>query len=86
MLDDVTLYRPDPTASSELAGYREVLTGDGRPFAERPVRYRNFVFDLREPPGTRQEYFVRVRTASSLNTPFHAWSPRPSPRRRRRSS
>lgn len=75
MLDDVVLYSPDDARPWDVAAYRSTVVGDRHPFAARPLAYRTFVFDMQEPGGATRVYYVRVRTESSLNTPFHAWSP-----------
>jgi len=75
MLDDVVLYSPDDTRPEDVTAYRATVVGDRHPFGARPLAYRTFVFDMQEPAGATRVYYVRVRTESSLNTPFHAWSP-----------
>jgi signal transduction histidine kinase/DNA-binding response OmpR family regulator len=71
MLDHVTLFEP----LGDGSGYRATQTGDRFPFVERDIDHRNFVFELSSPPRQERDYFLRVRTSSSVNLPMHAWSP-----------
>jgi len=68
-LDDLTLYVPRPDG-----GFDARATGDQRPFAQRDLAYRNFVFMLEEPPGKRQVYYLRVQTVGSMEIPLLAWT------------
>jgi signal transduction histidine kinase len=67
-LDDVRLYVPRATG-----GFDVRHMGDRLPFAQREIVYRNFLFSLREPPGT-QTYYLRVHTSGSVTLPLHAWT------------
>ncbi len=67
-LDDVRLYVPRASG-----GFEERHTGDKLPFAQREIVYRNFLFSLAEPPGTRT-YYLRVRTSGSVTLPMQAWT------------
>jgi signal transduction histidine kinase len=69
-LDVVELFIPDDAGSA----YRSRLTGDSRPFSERDLRTRNFVFTLEEPAHATRTYYLRVRTTGSLNLPLRAWT------------
>jgi signal transduction histidine kinase len=68
-LDDVTLFVPRAGG-----GFDARRTGDMRPFKQRDVAYRNFVFSLREPPRTARTLYLRVATAGSVTLPLVAWS------------
>jgi signal transduction histidine kinase len=75
LLDEVTLYVP-----RALGGFDARETGDLRPFAQRDVAYRHFVFELDEPARgarpTPRTYFLRVASTGSVNVPMVAWSTR----------
>ncbi|HEX5660627.1 MAG TPA: sensor histidine kinase [Polyangiales bacterium] len=68
LLDDVTLFTP------RARGFDARRTGDLRPFVQRDIAYRNFVFSLHEPPHGQQVYYLRVQTSSSMMLPLRAWS------------
>jgi signal transduction histidine kinase len=68
LLDDVTLFTP------REGGFDARRTGDVRPFAQRDIAYRNFVFSLREPPNAERVYYLRVQSSSSMSLPLSAWS------------
>jgi two-component system, sensor histidine kinase LadS len=70
-LDDLTLYVPQPGA-----GFTARCTGDMRPFDQRDVAYRNFVFSLEEPARSQQTYYLRVASSGSLTLPLAAWTPK----------
>ena len=69
-LDDLRLYVP--TAEG---GYRETQTGDHRPFGERPLAHRLFVFPLNLPEPGLYSLYLRVQTADSLAVPIRLWGP-----------
>lgn len=69
-LDDVRLYAPDG------AGYGEaVRVGDRRPFAERPMRHRYFIFPVNLPADRVATFYLRVQTADTLTVPIRIWRP-----------
>ena len=68
LIDYVDLYSPAADGT-----YREFKTGDRNPFAQRDVVDRNFVFHLDPGPGMHT-YYVRFKTASSLNFTPLMWS------------
>ncbi|MET0283367.1 MAG: 7TM-DISM domain-containing protein [Polyangiales bacterium] len=68
LLDDVTLFTP------REGGFDARRTGDMRPFAQRDIAYRNFVFSLREPARGERVYYLRVQSSSSMSLPLSAWS------------
>ncbi|MEY4512484.1 MAG: hypothetical protein RLZZ450_4606 [Pseudomonadota bacterium] len=68
-LDDLTLYVPRGDG-----GFDVRATGDSRPFAQRDLAYRNFVFMLQQPPGEPRVYYMRVRTVGSMSVPLLAWT------------
>ncbi len=66
-LHHVELY--SPTAH----GFQRIVTGYARPFAERPVIHRNFVFSLRVPPESTATYYLRVASGTGLDVPAALW-------------
>ncbi len=70
LLDSIALYTP-------AAGnrYAVVVSGDHLPFHDREIQYRNFVFEIRLPPGAAQTYYMRCETTSSMNLPLTLLSP-----------
>jgi class 3 adenylate cyclase len=51
------------------------VTGDARPFSQRPIEHRNFVVPLTLPPGARLDVVLRVRSTTSLQAPVTLWEP-----------
>ena len=74
LLDNVTFYEPRDVSDTGPS-FDRIDTGDRKPFAQRPVRHRNFVFPVAAPSGAERTYYLRVSTTSSVNLPLHAWSP-----------
>jgi signal transduction histidine kinase len=68
-LDNVTLYVVRKHGPQE-----QYLTGDMRPFAERPVAHPNFIFPLEAGPGEEFDLFLRVATTGTLSVPLRAWN------------
>jgi two-component system sensor histidine kinase/response regulator len=66
-LHHVELYTP--TAH----GFQQIVTGHTRPFAERPVMHRNFVFSLRLAPESQATYYLRVASGTTLDVPATLW-------------
>ncbi len=67
LLDDISFYRlVDNTVVDTI------FTGDKRPFAERPVQHRAFLFPI---PASEQEHTIvlRIRSTSSIQTPLVLW-------------
>lgn len=67
-LDDVVFYVPGGGD-----GFREVRTGDARPFYPRQVDHPNMLlrFDLQ--PGQLKTVYIRVETAGSMILPLKVW-------------
>jgi signal transduction histidine kinase/CheY-like chemotaxis protein/HPt (histidine-containing phosphotransfer) domain-containing protein len=57
-------------------GYAHTATGHARPFAERIVNHRHFVFPLHIPAGTELTYYLRVATGTTLDVPTKLWEPK----------
>ncbi|HJV84415.1 MAG TPA: 7TM diverse intracellular signaling domain-containing protein [Noviherbaspirillum sp.] len=68
-LHEVDLYAPGPD------GFIRMATGHARPFAQRPINHRNFVFPLHLPPHTEQTYYLRVASETSVDIPSRLWEP-----------
>ncbi|HEX4870353.1 MAG TPA: ATP-binding protein [Moraxellaceae bacterium] len=62
VLDRIDIFLPG-------SGLAPVRTGDGQPFAQRPLRTRFFTLPLALAPGQQQDVYLRVATTSSLNLP-----------------
>lgn len=70
LLDHVDLYVPNLSGA-----YDKKSLGDKRPFEEREVIHRYFVFPLSPTPG-EVTYYMQVRTESSLHFKAMLWSQR----------
>jgi signal transduction histidine kinase len=70
-LDSIELFIP-----LRYGGYRMKKGGDLLPFKEREIAYRNFIFQLEEPPDGESTYFIRFETTSSMIIPLTIWSQR----------
>lgn len=46
---------------------KEIHTGDRRPFDTRPYDYRNFIFDLKIPPGEQRSVYLRIASHDGLH-------------------
>jgi two-component system sensor histidine kinase/response regulator len=66
-LHHVELYAPTDH------GFRQIVTGHARPFSERPVLHRNFVFSLRMMPKSESTYYLRVASGTTLDVPAKLW-------------
>ncbi len=60
LLHYIDFYLPGKTE------YTHIQTGNMYPFYERKIEDKNFVFQLKEGPGTHV-YYMRIQTKSSLN-------------------
>ncbi len=60
MLNYVDFYIPAD------GGYRAVKTGNKYPFNHREIEDKNFLFQLKEAPGSHT-YYMRIETEGSLN-------------------
>lgn len=65
-LDEVDFFAP---------GAAPVLTGTQRPFSERPVFSRFFVFPLELTPQS-QNFYLRVHSRYPVSAPLRLWEPR----------
>jgi class 3 adenylate cyclase len=71
MLDRIELYVPDNNGK-----YLVKVEGDEKPFYERAIYYRNFLFELSEKSKDKNVYYMKITTTSSLSFPIFAWTPR----------
>lgn len=71
LLDSVKLYR-----LQKDGGYEVSETGDLLPFHSREVSHRNFLFLLNIPPGTQQDFLLRVQSEGPLQVPMRIRSAR----------
>ncbi|MBK8287083.1 MAG: GGDEF domain-containing protein [Ahniella sp.] len=65
LLDHLDLYTVLPNGRIE-----HFESGDRRPFSARAVDHRHFTFALDQPVGERRQYFLRVKTESSVQVPL----------------
>ena len=52
---------------------RSYQTGDSRPFHDRPLISRFFVFPVQLPPQDSLTVYIRIQTSSSLQVPLTLW-------------
>jgi len=69
LLDHVTIYAlRDGQLTDTTEGGRSL------PFAQRPIKHRNFVYPFDASAGQSLELYIQVRTASSLQLPLALWT------------
>ncbi len=68
MIDQIKLFSPNLNG-----GFSLVSEGDEKPFKERKIHYRNFLFEMNEQSEGFKEYFIRIQSTSSINLPMFAW-------------
>ena len=49
--------------------------GNSLPFKNRDLLYKNFIFDQTQQPETQSIYYMRFKTAGSMDITLWAWSP-----------
>ncbi|WP_263264796.1 7TM diverse intracellular signaling domain-containing protein [Pseudomonas sp. RIT-PI-S] len=69
-MDHVDLYLPDGDGGWHL----EAQTGDELPWASRPIRQNNYVFNLAFKPGEARTVLLRVQSEGSVQVPLSLWS------------
>ncbi len=69
-LHQITLYRPTDR------GFKPVVTGMTRPFAQRPIPHRNFVFPLSLRAGVDSVFYLRIASGTTLEVPARLWEPK----------
>jgi diguanylate cyclase (GGDEF)-like protein len=67
-LDDVRFFAPTP--AGEVI---EIATGELRPFAERPLAHRLFLFPFELTGSGTRTLYLRVSTQDSLAVPIRLW-------------
>ncbi len=69
LLDHVTIYAlRDGQLTDTTQGGRAL------PFAQRPLKHRNFVYGFEATQGQSLDLYIQVRTASSLQLPLALWT------------
>jgi diguanylate cyclase len=48
-------------------------TGDQRPFADRPIKHRNFLFPYTVPPKGKLRAIARIQTTDTMYLPLKVW-------------
>ncbi|HCR1702554.1 TPA: hybrid sensor histidine kinase/response regulator LadS, partial [Pseudomonas aeruginosa] len=71
-LDKLDLYLPDGQGGYRLAQ----RTGDTLPFASRPIRQNNYLFELGLEPNKPQRVYLRLESQGSIHAPLTLWSPK----------
>ncbi|NWE47358.1 hybrid sensor histidine kinase/response regulator [Pseudomonas gingeri] len=69
-MDHIDLYLPDASGEYRLAQ----RTGDELPFASRPIRQNNYLFELDFAPGESKTVYLRLQTEGSVQAPLSLWS------------
>lgn len=62
LIDSLDLYAPAPDG-----GWRQVSTGDRRPFGTRPVDHRDYLFPLNLPPDSQASYYLRYASQGPVD-------------------
>lgn len=75
-LDDLRLFhRPRSSVDSPHSEWQTQQAGDRWPAAERPIRYRYFVFALPPSGPEGMDLLIRIQTSSALMLEGKFWSP-----------
>lgn len=61
IIDFIELYQPSKTGQ-----YIKTLAGDRYPFNQRPIDYHNVAFPIHSPAKTKQTFYLRFNTESSM--------------------
>ncbi|WP_420477253.1 7TM diverse intracellular signaling domain-containing protein [Noviherbaspirillum sp. ST9] len=69
------LHHVDFYSPSDFS-FNRISTGHSKPYAERVVNHRHFVFPLHIPAGTEITYYLRVATGTTLDIPTKLWEPK----------
>ncbi|MBK9500310.1 MAG: guanylate cyclase [Leptospiraceae bacterium] len=71
MIDQIKLYSPKTEGGFDIR-----MEGDEKPFRERKILYRNFLFEMNEAPNIEaKDYYLRIQSTSSMNFPLIVWFP-----------
>lgn len=71
-LAEIDFYRPDATAKD---GFQVLRTGNSRPFAQRALPHRHFIFPISQTPHLDQVYYLRIKTHGALAFQIGLWHP-----------
>ncbi|QXI29270.1 hybrid sensor histidine kinase/response regulator [Pseudomonas vanderleydeniana] len=69
-MDHIDLYLPDASGEYRLSQ----RTGDELPFASRPIRQNNYLFELDFAPNESKTVYLRLQTEGSVQAPLSLWS------------
>ena len=69
LLDEITLYL---FVEGELI--QMIETGDVKPFADRPLKFREFILPLALPEYGEVSLYLRVKSAGAVEVPLNLWS------------
>lgn len=69
VLDYVSLFWRDETGQ-----FQELKSGDMLPFSERAREHRTITFELNQEVGKTVEYYVRVKSSSSMQLPLRVYT------------
>ncbi|WP_017903154.1 hybrid sensor histidine kinase/response regulator [Pseudomonas asplenii] len=69
-MDHIDLYLPDASGEYRL----NQRTGDELPFASRPIKQNNYLFELDFAPNESKTVYLRLQTAGSVQAPLSLWS------------
>lgn len=69
LLDHIEFYAPN-----ESGEFEKTIAGDKLPFSERELEYRNFVFPISTPADTKQTFYMRIETNSSMFIDLWLWT------------
>ncbi|MDH5717888.1 MAG: hypothetical protein OEZ22_09645 [Spirochaetia bacterium] len=67
-IDNIEFYFPD-----KKGNYQKVILGDRIPFVQRDIKYRYYVFEVTPVLDKVIEYFIKVKTTSSIQFPVILW-------------
>jgi serine phosphatase RsbU (regulator of sigma subunit) len=70
MIDHIDLYIPRQDGE-----FTVIKSGDGMPFTERKIKYRDPAFSINMPPLETRTFYLRYQTTSSLNMPLVIHTP-----------
>jgi two-component system, sensor histidine kinase LadS len=70
LIDYVDLYE-----RADDGSWRQHATGDRRPFGERDIAHRDFIFPLMVPAGTDQVYYLRYQSQGPIDINLSLHSP-----------
>ncbi len=67
-LDLINIY------SARNDNYVEKKSGDKYNFSKRDVKYRNFIFNNKSNPNSITDYYIKIKSTSSMSLPIYLWS------------